>query len=529
MNKNITGWKSGKMFLLVVSIFVLSMFSASVLGAECSDSGTNKFIEYSPADLGYGEPFNLTYRDAWTSSGQIQLNLTGTHIFNLTPLTANLTSDGTGGGYYTWLLNSTAPGKYNVSVIVNYGGGCTVTRELTIKSGGEPYLTATMDDISTVIAGIPQSFNLNLTNNGDGNASNISGSWINNVNPSSYFLSNLSNCTSTTLSFNLDDSYCALRSIESTINYYDVNGIEMQPVHVGDNYTVIGSDLDITSFTVSNNNPTEGDSVTFHITVRNNGDYTAESSQVCLYRGSYSNLIGCTPNYDVGVNTSYTFSLSWTASPYGSFNIIANASSPRECSNMESDNSASLGMSIEKSGGNNNNDGSTTGGGVYVNTYYINFSEKNPVLLNIGVYDKVEFDYNNITYVISFDNLTSNSIIVKISPVDITSIIDVGGFRKYNIDSDLDYDLMIEYNNYVSSENRAIMTFSWIKPERKPVEGEQQPVEEEQPTVTEEIAHGMVNVFGNVTNATRTKGVSISVAIIVIGLLVYMLIRRKRL
>lgn len=289
-------------FYLVISLFMFILMSLYLAYADsCNDP--NKIITYSPNDLEAGVPFNLTFIDMFNENGIIYLYLPSQiNIINGNNLT-NLTPYGNGAGYYTWTLNSSAGGKYNITVEVRYQDpNCNVTREIEIKPyEDEPNLLINFYIPQYIIAETSNLAILNIKNIGNGNAYNINGriyldnfaNIIKNIN-----INNLNKSEERNESFNIINRYCASHTLIATLNYKD---------NVGNNYfsqnntniEIKGAKLEILAKFYEGNNELqngervdEGSLITLKANITNKGDYPALNSKIFIYeKGKLKKII----------------------------------------------------------------------------------------------------------------------------------------------------------------------------------------------------------------------------------------------
>ncbi|MEM2784774.1 MAG: CARDB domain-containing protein, partial [Candidatus Pacearchaeota archaeon] len=318
-------------------LIMLILNFAYVLAIECSDSGTNKAITYAPLDTYVGEPFNLTYSDAWTNNGQIKLYLPTELQIISGNNPANLQDDGNGGGIYSWQLNSSAVGSYNVTVEALYES-CNVTRTIEIKpKPGTPNLNLTLLNISSLLTA-KQSMNgvLNIKNIGNGSANEITGiigldtisNRITTINIPSLSVNEEQN-----ISFSLNTDRCGSHKILANVNYKnDGNNFNS---FASKDFNVIGSNLMIISFTFSPSSVEEGRNVQFNIAVKNIGNLNATNAIVRIYRGN--RIIASSNIGSIGVDEVKTITINWRASDAGTFTPIAVVDSDQECANWPND------------------------------------------------------------------------------------------------------------------------------------------------------------------------------------------------
>lgn len=272
-------------------IFIFA--TINIYALDCNDP--NKIISYSPNDLQVGMPFNLSFIDFFNQNGEIYLYLPPALNIITGENPANLLPDGYGGGYYSWILNSTSGGKYNISVEVRYQSPwCNVTREIDIKPyEGKPNLIINFFLPEYFIAEKQNLIKLNIKNIGNGRAYNINGlTYLDNFNNliDNFNVQSLSSNNEINRSIYLINKYCASHSLINIMNYKD---------NVGNNYiNQINKDIELKGaklyiifarFYLGNKELKNGDRVnedsliTLKANLTNKGNYYGNNSKIFIY------------------------------------------------------------------------------------------------------------------------------------------------------------------------------------------------------------------------------------------------------
>lgn len=345
--------KTKILLFALAAVLLASIGTASVLADECAGSGTNILITYSPSDLYVGTEFNLNYYDMFAGANQ---QVTLSYPSELQMISANATvtlaDDGFGGGYYTWRMNSTAPGNRTVYVTAHYQSDCNVTRTITILGPKETpvinlsYILPSGD----VIARQTKLTQLIIANTGNATAYNVTG-WTNlgSVTDTLTY-SQIAANSSVTRDFNISTATCGNVPIESTVNYQNIYGYRYPPSHVTGTLSVIGSDLEIEDFAVSDDSVDKGKTVEFSVSVKNNAkDHTtdATNAKVKIYSGS--ELLETISLGSIATGNSKSGTAKWkTSGKTGDTTIKAVVESDNACSNYNDNTEASLTMHIRK-------------------------------------------------------------------------------------------------------------------------------------------------------------------------------------
>jgi VCBS repeat-containing protein len=194
-------------------------------------------------------------------------------------------------------------------------------------------------------------------------------------------------------------------------------------------------------------------------------------------------------------------------------------------------------------------------------SYVLDFTELNPQDVIVGRYDEVKFDYSGTNYVLRFPKLDPLGIEIDFYPGNVSKKLLPGESVLVNLDNNNDSDMMIIFNNMIRNvtkmdtydliEYYANLTFKNLKlPEVKPKvvvvpvvqEPEQKPEEKpaETPAETEETPEeiqppleqekGVISITGETitTKVNKYVGGGISATIVMLGLIVYLLIRGRR-
>ena len=330
--------------------FLVALLAISaVQAAECSRSNNTMLITYSPSDLNVGEEFNLSFIDLFDGANQQVTLHYPSAIQRLSASdTITLTNDGSGGGYYTWRMNSSAPGDHTVYITASYEN-CNVTRIIQIQTTLlMPQINISYGTIGDIIANQRTTLSLIINSTGAGTAYNVTG-WTNFGSVIDTFTyPELATGSSTTRDFSIETATCGNANIDSTVNYQDNFGYKYQPSHISQTVNVKGSDLVIEEFAVSDDKVEKGDMVEFTVKVRNNAGSNlidATNAVVKLYRGS--DLIETIDLGDIDSGSSKSDTVKWKAGKAGTATITAVVDSDNECSNWDN-NEETLSITIKK-------------------------------------------------------------------------------------------------------------------------------------------------------------------------------------
>lgn len=329
-----------KFILMIIALMLIVIATTSALAAECSRSGNTMLITYSPNDLNVGEEFNLTYYDLFGGASQLATLNYPASLVNSGIDTVTLIDDGFGGGYWTWKMNSTAPGNHTIYINISYEeGGCNITRSIEIQSTLEApnislsYITIPGD----LIANQNNVFSLIMNNTGIGTAYNVNGwSALRGV-IDTFLYPTIEAGNSTTRDFNVRTDVCGLSTLESTVNYQDNFGFNYQPSHISTSVNVVGSDLEIAEFDVSDTEIKKGKTLEFDVAVENNArseTINATDVVVKIYRDN--DLVETINLGDIERSSSASGSGSWKVTgKTGTVKIKAVVDSDNECSNWD--------------------------------------------------------------------------------------------------------------------------------------------------------------------------------------------------
>lgn len=344
-----------KKFILIATLMLAFMLASvqAVQAAECARSGTTMLITYSPNDLNVGEEFNLTFIDLFKGVGeQATLNYPSSLSIISGTESVTLLDYGTGEGYFTWRMNSTAPGNHTVYVNVSYEGPCNVTRVIEIQpSVNAPNIV--LNYIGTqgnIIANQDKTWILMLKNIGTGTAYNVGG-WTDLgkvIDTFSYGTIEAGNIT--TKEFNINTDNCGMLTLKSTANYEDEFGYNYLPSHINRSINVVGSDLEITDFDVSDTSIRKGKTLKFYVTVENKDRSTAINATdaiVKIYKDD--DLIETIDLGDIDKGETASGEASWKVKgKTGKATIKAVVDSDNECGNWDNDETVKVKILKEK-------------------------------------------------------------------------------------------------------------------------------------------------------------------------------------
>lgn len=321
-----------KIILTIIGIIICSL---NVLGAMC-DNETYSLT--APSDLICGNSVKITYSDlGFGALGEVNLDFNGLTVLSGTNPISTL--DPSYQGFYTWEVNCSNPGEYNITAFVKEDNNCTLSKTLSFAPVVfDPNLDTSVSILGTALINNTNALNLSLNNTGKGNAINISGS-ITSQNSATLSLdlvteSLLTNNTITTLTnYTVTPTKCGQDLITFNIqNHYNELGSLMMPTSSSTLMTVIGSDLIIPQIDVSSYSVLENHFVTVNATIKNSGNAIPNNTKILflcnnttIYE-SYLNNSDLEPNEETTV--AFNTKLNYSA---GNYSISAKLYSTQEC------------------------------------------------------------------------------------------------------------------------------------------------------------------------------------------------------
>ena len=316
--------KMKKQNLIVISMLLLVVLGVSaVQAAECKGtlSGPTK-------QLIVGETFTITFFNAEpTSTGD---NLTLNLPTGLTTTSTNPVNSVNSFTAYSWTVNSTIAGQYNVNIsfaMVN----CTKSFGPTnvLNKIADPSLGISVDAVANMIKGKQQNANFAIDNTG-GNAYNLSGIVAtkagDTILPNTFtkdVLGNHSSNNTQNYTVTITPNACGVGNglLVHLINYQNAYGDFQVPfTGLSLDFNTTGSDVAITSFTSSPNPVVESAKTNVSITVMNIGTIIAENIFAKIYNGS--NLITTLSLGNVAVGGSSTATYEYIAALTGGTHIL---------------------------------------------------------------------------------------------------------------------------------------------------------------------------------------------------------------
>ncbi|MGB9707802.1 MAG: hypothetical protein ACPLXC_00535 [Candidatus Pacearchaeota archaeon] len=334
--------------LVAIIVGIMAVFGSAIAAAqECNGTLSH------PNPVILGETFNVSFfngMSGWTGTALLSWNPVGGLV--------NLSANPTATAPFTtsqWLMNSTAPGSYNVSILVVNsitGENCTKNSSILIVVGGRPFLT--MDivmppaPVEGYIAKSNVNFNVNVSNVGNDTATNVISYFIGqNVVPPSRNLGNITNGTSNYTSYTLIPLMCGTNLLEGKTQYNEYYFAEGNKT-----FNVSGSDIALESFSVSDNSVREGETVTFRVNVTNVARNTSINATGVVVRVYRQNQLLVTINLgSVAVGETKSGSDTWEASGRGTFTPRIVVDSNEECGNWNNNFTSPVNITITGTGG----------------------------------------------------------------------------------------------------------------------------------------------------------------------------------
>jgi len=270
--------------LLVLVLFMVA-FSGAAYAQVC-----NGTLSAPTEQVFVGSEFNVSYFNGEADSDGDTLTLylpveidlvSGVNpVLNVSNFTA-----------YTWLVNSSVAGVFDVNVTLEGGVNCSISvPSVVLENATSPLIVPQISDLGTITVNQLVGFDLNLTNFG-GNATNVSGlvssASGSTISPMDFSYALIENSTVVSNSFNMTPSVCGVDSVTAFVNnVHDANGYDSAPVQVTDMFTVEGSDVAFTL--VGAQDVLQGVDSELSFTVENIGLMNATGVQVHVLVGGSS-------------------------------------------------------------------------------------------------------------------------------------------------------------------------------------------------------------------------------------------------
>jgi hypothetical protein len=333
--------KEIKFVILTLLAIIITIINAFTIFAQECDGTLNH-----PDEVVLGELFNVSFfffnAPGWEGTAEL--------IWNPVDGLINLSQNPTNTSPFTvWTMNSTKPGNYNISVLVTNASNnatCTKSSSILVVTSGRPFLLMNiiLPQLNAIIAKSNVVFSVNVSNVGNETAKNVTTYFIDqNISPPSKYLGDIENGTSRIENYTLTPILCGKNVIEGKTQYN-----EYYFANDSEEFDVYGADLIIESFTLSDNNVYEGETVRFNVKVRNVGrNYVINASNVVvkIYRGN--SQIAIINLGSVRVNESKSGFVEWEASG-SSFLPKAVVDSAEECGNWQNNEAYGSYLTIRK-------------------------------------------------------------------------------------------------------------------------------------------------------------------------------------
>ncbi len=309
----------------------------------------------SPPPANPSQPW-LPYTNATLDLTSGLVNKTGSLFVNLSSL-----SDSS----VTWQINSTSTGSklLNLTVVNSTGDACEKTLSVSLADATDPVMVLITDNKTTVPANKPFTYQVNLNNTGNENATNVTidlDLFESNITPSiPLSISPISNGTSSSQSFSITPLACREYELTTIIKYYDTNGVQKTNIQNLDQYTANSSDLLLNAFSLSASSVTEGGSVTFTTQVKNIGEKNSTGFNISFYKNSVSSsnkLTTATSSEELAYLQTRNLTATWSASGTDTTSIIAVVDSfDGDCNLNNVQKNATITVAAVSSPTNNNN------------------------------------------------------------------------------------------------------------------------------------------------------------------------------
>ena len=273
----------------------------------------------------------------------------------------NETMIGSGTNFYSTKKNLTS-GTYTFKVYAIDTSGnraSSETRRVTINGqlNGPVIALSYIIPSGDFIARQAKTASLMISNIGNANAYSITGKTIMMSILDEFSIQNIAEGSSTTREFSIETDSCGVNiPLESTVNYNDFLGNALPPVSINKSINVLGSDLMISEFSISDNEVDRGDIVEFEVKVKNNArseTITAENAMARIYKGD--ELIEEIDLGNIDAGETATGKGSWKTDSTGTFELKTVVDSDNECGNWDNS-EESVEITIHKN--DNNDDGS---------------------------------------------------------------------------------------------------------------------------------------------------------------------------
>ena len=334
-----------KIMNLFIIFIAISIFAISnSIAIDCNGTLSH------PNPVNLGENFTISFFNAMPGwEGTALLNWTPDGLINLTENPTNTTPFNVS----KWIMNSTKPGLYNITVIVtnNSNQTCTKNSSILVVNPGSPYLLMNiiMPSLNMITAKSKVNFSVNVTNIGNYTAENVITYFVIqsylNIEPPSKYLGNIENGSSRIDNYTLTPFKCGKNLTIEGITKYN----EYYFVKDSETFDVYGSDLVIENLIIYNNVVYEGDIVKFNVFVKNvnrSNIINAKNAIVKIYRGN--NVIKTINFGEVGVGETKNKTVEWEAEGVGTFTPIAKINSDNECSNWNNNEYNGTSITIKK-------------------------------------------------------------------------------------------------------------------------------------------------------------------------------------
>lgn len=570
-----------KLIGLMVFLIVLNSFAVLADGVCSLGLGTKASLEIGD-DTTVG--FVNLYSPA--TAGNVTLDISGAPGVIIT--TGDNPQDGV--VYSTvaeWDLEITGLGDQVISatMVDPVNGTVLCTNSTTFRVIETPNITATISDIGDLVVNEDTSFLVLMNNVGDGDATDIQGTFS--TRSGSTVTPNLAESTlpsgsTESSTHTLTPNVCGtLDAVEVVISYNDIDGNTMRfPATDVEEYNVIGSDVAFTIISATPNTINGGDTVTFGATIENLGTMDAENIIVSFEVDGI--VVGSTTPTSLAIGASESLTYDYVTGVGGDHALSAYVIADHECSSDNNragtatsplvtftvngdtpvcgDAVCQAGETCSSCPGDcgtcpapTSTGGSSGGGGGGSGSsskiYYLSVTAAEPTeAFNLQTGDTVKYvkGTKDISFVLR--GITTSQIQVGVSGErDYASYtIKDGESENIDIDGDGKADFKLETNELSMGRGQVIWTLLNV-PERTPivllpprstkkvvepvVEQTVEPLSEPEEEEKEEpISEGELEFVESTTIRDKSPiwgGLGIAAAIIVLGLVLYFVIARK--
>ncbi len=530
-------------FLVIPMAFAANCLESSakliyIDGAVCDENGVPVTVNIFP------NKDDVSVSVSITDSNSMYLgdNISTTQSIGDVPLgQVNSTS---------WVLMC-KPNAQNLNVVFtiehDIDQSCTIDENLNFSIIPNPNLTLSKELPETIL--FNQSFNVTITteNTGEGSAKveiaqlgNLQDLESNDL-PMNYTQQNVSTEPTKTEIISLRAPSCVDYGATLDLDYYNTNDKLRGSLQEDISFSVIDP-LKTASLTVNNNNPTEGNTITFTAAIENMADYNVTGFNVSFYKDN--TLIETVQSIDtISVGETRDVSITWsTSGKLGIHTFEAYPISEMSGCDRNHTTSSSVGVTVkEVPAPPTASAGGGGGGGSIISTLDLKLKETfEEQALTVQARQDIEFDFKGESHHIKINGIYDDYIELTIKSDPITIQLNVGETKQLDVNANGLNDLEVTLIKIVN--RRAELKFKVLQ--EKLIEEEHEPVKEEtaveeEPTteeeqelvVEEEKQEGIPEVTGAFLGAWEFKEWAIATIVVILIILlttVIMLTPKKK-